>query len=97
MTSTTREKSDPKNSERPSEPIAIIKKGKTVDVRVGLSEFSGRTGELRCRRAVKLGAGLRSRQGGAKGGLKRRHPQQAAAPVYDVIGNASAGAFGTLC
>lgn len=43
MTSTTREKSDPKTSERPNEPIAIIEKARTVDVRVSLSEYNGRT------------------------------------------------------
>ena len=39
---TNRTKNVLETSERPSEPIAIIEKARTVDVRVSLSEYNGR-------------------------------------------------------
>ena len=41
MPGTTREKSDPEYSERPGKLIAVIEKGRTVDVRVNLIEYQG--------------------------------------------------------
>ncbi len=39
----TETKSDTKNGDRADEPISIIEKGRTSDVRVSLSEYNGRT------------------------------------------------------
>ena len=38
----TANNSTPGNADQPNEPLAVIEKGKTVDVRVTLAEYNGR-------------------------------------------------------